>query len=477
MTDDNRRRKKVARIKVARNEKNTYNDYVTPIIFVPGVMGSRLEFKSKNRWDPDAAWEMKHWLWASADKQREEMRCATFRDTTYNAVMVENGNYSEADGLVNEDIQRGWGGVSFKYHGKFLTDGKKSYYSENTNPLYASGYDWRDSNSKSGYYLEKKITAVLDAHKVKKCIIVTHSMGGLVTRASFRQKPELMSKVLTTVHLCQPVIGTPVAYRRFFTGVTAVYDGGASAAIFGLAVGNTGDKFSKVISVMDGPLQLLPADGYPNVKDAPWLRYVSLEQKKNNQIGYWNRSIYANYVDTVQPPGPIDGTAAGLMLKVRVEMYNRIVRAKALHDALRVNGKLFLHPLTFSIYSRGLTTDAIVEFEQVYENWYSPKRLDVSRYWVGGNGYALALNDWQRPKDGGDGTVAEQSAAALYPDQINILPPKRWQDIGKLPNGKDGVRQYLISGVEHAVAANDSEFGLKVSLIIHRVLRAFGRIK
>lgn len=133
--------------------------------------------------------------------------------------------------------------------------------------------------------------------------------------------------------------------------------------------------------------------------------------------------------------------------------------------------------MTFSLYSRGLTTDVMVEFEQIYENWYSPNRINPRKFWVGNNGYALALTDWQRPRDGGDGTVAEHSATALYPNQQNIRAPNDWRRIASNGDLKDnGTRQYSFNGIEHAAALGDANMCNVVSLIVYRILRAFGRV-
>ncbi len=49
-----------------------------PIVFVPGVMGSRLHFSACNEnWDPDHATRMVHWIFASAETKRTQLRWTT----------------------------------------------------------------------------------------------------------------------------------------------------------------------------------------------------------------------------------------------------------------------------------------------------------------------------------------------------------------------------------------------------------------
>lgn len=466
-----RPRRKPRRVVVARNVQNKVNNYTVPIIFVPGVMGSRLIWQTGqppevHTWDPDHTASMRQWAKPfSTDWQRSVMQCAAPDDFSQDTVMRQNENYQ----LSEDEVVRGWGGVSFKYHGQFLRDG----YSQRYNPVYAFGYDWRNSNYNSARRLAVRIDEILARHRAQRCIIVTHSMGGLVTRAALRLIAGLESKVLCVVHLFQPVLGTPVAYRRFFTGVTATYDGGAAAAGFGVIVGNTGEKFTKIISALEGPLQLMPAENYQNVGNFPWLRYTI-----GDQIGQWNQSIYDTYLSEGQPPGVVAGDVTGGMSDVRNDLVSRIRHAQAFHNALQPGGNLYRHPLTFALYGRGLRTDVMVEYEKLsgWQGWRARNTPSITngRYVVGNDGYALKLTDWQRPVDGGDGTVAEHSARALFPDQHFFAPPASWQKVGLDGRGGDGVRQYLINGVEHAVAANDLKVRQTVLFIIYRILYGHG---
>lgn len=492
-------KRKPRRVRVARNVPNTVNDYTVPIILVPGIMGSRLQWQKTYKgvqkdfyWDPDNSslnprneGRIVKWATQSADEMRPIFRCLAVNDLSTQTVMKENANLEGGKQLSQDEIRRGWGGTANSHYGEFLRSGRDKFYSQTFNPVYAFGYDWRNSNYNSGKRLAARVQEILDFHKAKKCIIVTHSMGGLVTRSAMRFVPQINSKILTVIHTCQPVLGAPVAYRRFFTGVrasatglTSTIDGNnVESVVFSYIVGSTAEGFIKLMTVLDGATQLLPAEGYPNVKNLPWLRFVSLAQKKAGEVGYWNRSIYENYVDVNQPPGSIINDSAQEWRIIKQEFVARLKHSKAFHNALRVDGNLFKHPYTFSLYSRGLTTDRMVEFEQVYENWYDPARLNPKKFWVGDNGYALALTDWQRPKDGGDATVPEESAVALFPDQVNIAPPKDWKKVASNGDGKDNkIRQYAFNGIEHAAALSDAEMSKVTSFIVHRILIAFGKL-
>lgn len=479
-----REAKEPKQIRVARNSDNTYNDYIVPVIFIPGVFGSRLKFRSGYVWDPDSAWAMKHWLWTNADEQRVQMRCESFDfDADPNIVMSENTTQDYKNVLSPEEVKRGWAGVSYKYHGKFLEFGiNNGYYSEHHHPIYAFGYDWRDSNEKSGDAFKKRIEEILKIHDAKKCVVVSHSMGGLVTRAALFNAPELIDKVLTVVHVFQPAIGTPVPYRRMFTGCTMKYDGGIGAAGFNLIVGNTGEKWVKVASVCDGAMQLMPANNYPKVGEQPWLRYMTEDGAEKID----NLNIYGSYLHHKQPPGIISKLMvqkdpSGKTELIRRELKMRLEMARDFHRALQLGGgKLFKHPLTFSLYGRGLKTDIITEFEKPtgfggFLARNNPLDFAIGSYVVGEDGFILKMTEQQQPLDGGDATVAEHSSSSIFPDQQLIEPPRGWKEIGSR-DGKDGIRQYVFHGVEHSMAANHEGVNKTVSDIVHRILRAFGKI-
>lgn len=120
------------------------------IVFVPGVMGSRLEMaktswsngkKDVRIWDPDApVMMMSTYLLASPDdrhelffKQRRQVSAASTDDQK---------DYPEAG-------ERGWPGVAWSCYGKLLAglhDWDTPLKTLLDLPVYAFGYDWVESN-------------------------------------------------------------------------------------------------------------------------------------------------------------------------------------------------------------------------------------------------------------------------------------------------------------------------------------------
>jgi len=119
---------------------------------------------------------------------------------------------------------RNWASVAWGFYGSFLTSTQLRLNPEKQPenvPVYAFGYDWRQSNLTSGAQLKQYISKVLALHpSANRVICVTHSMGGLVFR-SMRQLDAAWvdSAVKSVVHVAQPSIGAPVAYVRYANGV------------------------------------------------------------------------------------------------------------------------------------------------------------------------------------------------------------------------------------------------------------------
>ncbi len=99
---------------VARRHRNVLDARVTPIVFLPGIMGSRLRFRETDSdgavttvdWDPDSSVGMgRQWLLAStADKVRR-------LDPSTPCEVLATGN-----GLNGDQCGRGWAGVVAKFY-------------------------------------------------------------------------------------------------------------------------------------------------------------------------------------------------------------------------------------------------------------------------------------------------------------------------------------------------------------------------
>lgn len=249
-----------------------------PLIFVPGIMGSRLRRAGTNgtgegadglpnlRWDattrhePTIKWLKKHYLWEGAAHRKNMLVGGLFAS---NYLEVDNDN-PVGDGFrgiipdyrdfLNDLRNRDWGAL-----GKIFVF-----------PVYAHGYNWTDCNENSGKALAARIQQVMAearsvAGKCEKVILITHSMGGLVARAA-SQLAGAAGSILGIVHGVQPATGATAAYWRIKAGFEG--DWKASAVL-----GNEGPDVAAILGNVPGGLELLPTKQHrTNAGGTAWLR-------------------------------------------------------------------------------------------------------------------------------------------------------------------------------------------------------------
>ncbi len=156
--------------------------------------------------------------------------------------------------------------------------------------IWAGGYNWLQSNRDSGaaikdyiekiilpYYNEGKEVAVKDTPDgegknecsiqrkkpgrplAEQVIVVTHSMGGLVSRSL--TEIHQCDKVLGVSHGVQPATGAPATYKRMRSG----FEGAEQ-----LFLGRNAADVVAIMSQAPGGMELLPTRDYNDGK--PWLK-------------------------------------------------------------------------------------------------------------------------------------------------------------------------------------------------------------
>lgn len=145
------------------------------------------------------------------------------------------------------------------------------------NPVHAFGYNWLQSNARSGQELAEYIDTAIaeynqDGRSCKQVILVTHSMGGLVARAAC-QIHGAASKVAGVFHGVMPTDGAAATYKRMVSGFggepTHGLIGWIKDWIGSAALGPTGDYVTPALALNAGPLELLPNARYNQGK--AWL--------------------------------------------------------------------------------------------------------------------------------------------------------------------------------------------------------------
>jgi pimeloyl-ACP methyl ester carboxylesterase len=431
------------RIDVARNKKNKINSRKVAIFFVPGVMGSRLEFVNTGvvgtyKWDPDSTYEMAFWLGGDAIKKRNMMHPSK-------SVKI----MTKIKGITETEELNGYGTVANSFYLEFLRYTQK-YFNDST--VYAIGYDWRQSNWYSAQCLNRVVEMVMKNVKATHCIFVTHSMGGLVTRAALKQSAGLAAKTLGVVHVVQPAHGAAVAYRRYFTGARKAEDGGWG---FSKVLGNTPDSYTILSSALAGPMELMPTTNYRDLTSDSWIRFT--EKGKPDEIKKWTDGVYDLYKSADSPPGLMSGNLSANWAAVRNECHKLVDDANGFHNWLGV----FKHNWTFAIYSDGSVgggsgadskTDLAVQFnfrdrtytETAHDNRSTDSTHDM-RVGTQSNGYRRADTImFRRPE--GDSTVPAMSGYGLFPNQLSQSMPANVREV------RAAKRQFRADGVPHGDA-------------------------
>lgn len=414
--------------KIARGGKpNTLPRKTVPIIFVPGVMGSRLARPNgKAYWDPDNPSSLIGMLTASAGIQ------GIMFDADTAAVVMRDG-CSEAN-LSPAETDRGWGGPAWGFYGLILREmqNQENWGGHNCN-VYACGYDWRQSNANSGAQLKQFIPEVLGKEPgASKVIIVTHSMGGLVTR--WACKNGAASRILGVVHVVQPAVGAVVAYRRYKTGARSGL-GDGDMAFTGL-LGNTAYKYQRISRGLKGPYELLPTNDHPPspYNSTHWLTW---DDGLKKSFAWPPRNIYDVYRD---PTGRV-----GLFREADDAFTAKRIRrgidgAESFHKGLG----LYCHPLTYVVAVKGFETDAGTALETDW-HLFGDDTAEVNEHLLGLSG---------RTYKAGDGTVPIGSQTVL-----------------KLP----AERQHVFTAPEsqrHAEVFESGDLRKKVTAFVNRILNS-----
>lgn len=128
-------------------------------------------------------------------------------------------------------------------------------------PVYAMGYNWLQSSEDGAKIVSNKLDAIKKSFggRFHKFIIVTHSLGGLLTR----RLAQLREDIAGVVHGVMPAEGAAAAYRRIVTGSEDV------GALPAYVLGKNTEHVTAVLANAPGALELLPSKAYN--KGKPWL--------------------------------------------------------------------------------------------------------------------------------------------------------------------------------------------------------------
>lgn len=184
--------------------------------------------------------------------------------------------------ILNQSEQKKWNALKTPFVP--ITKENINHLKKFNFPVYALGYNWLQSNSKSAVEIVKTLKAIKAEHgtKFRKFIIVTHSMGGLVTREIIKA---LGPDIAGVVHGVMPADGAAAAYRRIVAGS---FEGTSKLSIDYLTanvIGLTAESVTAVLANAPGGLELLPNKVYNSGK--PWLHLTGKDaQGKSIKVSY-----------------------------------------------------------------------------------------------------------------------------------------------------------------------------------------------
>lgn len=220
-------------------------------------------------------------------------------------------------------------------------------------PVYALGYNWLQSNKDSAVIISNDLVKIKSdlGSSFRKFIIISHSMGGLVTRELVKTRGDDIAGV---VHGVMPADGAAAAYRRIVAGswegknkVTQALDWIAANVM-----GRHTESVTAVLANAPGGLELLPNSQYNSKK--PWLFLTGKDASGNLQkIGYPKKGdpyeeIYKKHgvwwemvkEELLDPAKKIPNKPGELKKK---EYFKKIDQVKTFHNGI-INS---FHPYTY----------------------------------------------------------------------------------------------------------------------------------
>lgn len=337
-----------------------------PIMFVPGIMGTRLRnVNGKKMWDPDDYRFMVGLSGKSAEKKRKKMGVS---DVPRVDLITDNNNK-----YTDEQIRKGFSTVAKNFYGDFLkhidvelskVNDRNIYY-----PVYVCGYDWRrDVSETANEYLQEKYNEIVKYEQFDEMIIITHSMGGIITREFLRQNPDMASKVKGVIHGVQPASGASIFYCYFKCGAWPFREKGLMNIFLPTILGKNKLQFATLCSDLPGAIELAPTNYFNQggVLTGKWLECdESLESKYGLNRSVNKDDIFSCYLDNQGILGLSDDK---IEKKLNYLLRENIEKARKFHTRLR----LWTHPNTFELSSTGVKTKQGV---RIRENFVTPENM------------------------------------------------------------------------------------------------------
>jgi hypothetical protein len=469
---------------------DTLSSTCTPIIFLPGVMGSRLALGPSRTWDPDSSWSMLRWpplTMTGVQTNRAALSVAVTQSSPMTELPAQArtdiANDTAVSGVVQRElgltvapssdqiqqffgVTRNWASILWSFYGIILARLEAEFNAIQTaNPVYAFGYDFRQSNALSGAKLGAFIVDTLAKHPgATQVVLVSHSMGGMVVRGALMGDESLAGKIRGVVHGAQPSNGAVVCYTRFLSGMSppvepiGFFD--VKNTVISSILGQTGYEYSYILSGLPGPLQLLPNHRYQSFfTGGKWLDGLDSGADLNDVYSIYAGSSPAGLSEKVSFAQNLRGTEEERSAQTAVtDFAGHLATARAFHEQLAAAPNAAFHPNTVALYSTGVDTLYGIRFNA------SQGDIDLHNQWTReslDDGGETITDHWarvaytRRPR--GDATVPDVSArcpaahgAAVPSPSTGVEHGDVYKDPGFNARAISSVKQILQGPIAHA---------------------------
>ncbi|MFW2150694.1 esterase/lipase family protein [Acinetobacter gyllenbergii] len=350
-------------------------------------------------------------------------------------------------------------------------------------PVFACGYNWLQTNMKSADNVADRmnnevmtqIKKEYPTAKFKKFIVVTHSMGGLVTRALI-QNDKVKDKIAGVVHGVMPASGAPAVYQRLTvgwdgwkasTGLVNSIKAWATKFMFG----NTSERLTATLASAPGGLELLPFANYSNAVDFPqnpkaWMLikaktpageitaslpqtadpYTEIYKRKDS----WWALINPDFID---PAGLVTKVVKRDKLESVFDVYrDTIVIVKKLHDHIKDS----YHPNTYAHYGSDKEHQS---FGQVV--WRCKEVLNIRSEAELIELMSLYGKKIGLPNIKDRSNATESDETNLLEDEMNLaIDGSKTHNLNTNAYKEDGVREILLDEKSNISKTNKATFYL-----------------
>ena len=319
---------------------------IVPIMFLPGIMGSRLQNSKtkKTIWDPDNK-KMMFFLSFKGLKIKQKLLGITNAPKAVPITEPAKNLFGKSKPYTTEQLDRNYAAIASEFYDTLLKTVETQLRNQETKhiyPVYVCAYDWRQDISAIAAKDVKNIyDKIKEEQETDELIIITHSMGGLVAREFLRQNPQAAQKIKAVIHGVQPVQGAVQFYAYFKCGArhfSPWWD--IPGTILGNILGASKKDFAALCSDIPGALELAPT---VNSKEKQWLDWdEKLEQTYD--IRAQKQDIFSCYEDT---SGILGFTDKSFNPTVNKLITDNINLSKAFHKKL----ELYCHDRTYVLSS------------------------------------------------------------------------------------------------------------------------------